>query len=138
MDLLVRGRHVITAASAGRAGVLDDSAVLVSGSRISAVGEGASLRRRHPRARVVGSGKRLLMPGLIDAHSHGRALSPIQKGVLNDYLENNLLDWAFMPVFDPELMASLAVWRHLRSGCTTMRHMGFDTEGPGARARCES
>src|SRR5215470_8825020 len=88
-------------------------------------------------ARAVGNGKQLLMPGLVDAHSHGRALSPIQKGVLNDYLENNLLDWAFMPVFDPELMAGLAVWRHLRSGCTTMHHMGFDTEGPQARARCE-
>lgn len=138
MDLLVRGRYVITAASAGAAGVLDDSAVLVSGSRISAVGDWAHLRRRHPRARVVGNGKQLLMPGLVDAHSHGRALSPIQKGVLNDYLENNLLDWAFMPVFDPELMAGLAVWRHLRSGCTTMHHMGFDTEGPGARARCET
>jgi 5-methylthioadenosine/S-adenosylhomocysteine deaminase len=138
MDLLVRGRHVITDASAGDAGVLDDSAVLVSGSRIAAVGHWGTLRRRHPRAQVVGNGKQLLMPGLVDAHSHGRALSPIQKGVLNDYLENNLLDWAFMPVFDPELMAGLAVWRHLRSGCTTMHHMGFDTEGPQARARCEA
>jgi cytosine/adenosine deaminase-related metal-dependent hydrolase len=77
------------------------------------------------------------MPGLVDVHSHGRALSPIQKGALNDYLENNLLDWAFMPVFDPELMAALAAWRHLRSGCTTIHHMGFDTEGPQARGRSE-
>jgi len=46
---------------------------------------------------VVGNGRQLLMPGLVDAYSHGRALSPIQTGVLNDYLENNLLDWAFMP-----------------------------------------
>src|SRR5262245_1483565 len=138
MDLLVRGRHVITDACAGEGGVLDDAAVLVSGSRIGAVGDWAALRRRHPRARVVGDGKQLLMPGLVDAHSHGRALSPIQKGVLNDYLENNLLDWAFMPVFDPELMAGLAAWRHLRSGCTTIHHMGFDTEGPAARARSEA
>src|SRR5262245_56752445 len=137
MDLLVRGRYVITDAAAGDAGVLDDAAVLVSGSRIAALGDWGTLRRRHPRARVLGNGKQLLMPGLVDAHSHGRALSPIQKGVLNDYLENNLLDWAFMPVFDPELMAGLAVWRHLRSGCTTMHHMGFDTEGSGARTRCE-
>ena len=107
MDMLVRGRHVITDPAVGDPGVLEDGAVLVSGSRIAAVGAWAALRRRHPRARVVGNGKQLLMPGLVDAHSHGRALSPIQKGVLNDYLENNLLDWAFMPVFDPELMAAL-------------------------------
>ena len=137
MDLLVRGQHVITDAAAGDPGVLDDSAVLVSGSRVGAAGDWTTLRRRHPRARVVGNGKQLLMPGLVDAHSHGRALSPIQKGVLNDYLENNLLDWAFMPVFDVELMAALAAWRHLRSGCTTIHHMGFDTEGPQARGRAE-
>jgi hypothetical protein len=137
MDMLVRGRHVITDPAVGDPGVLEDGAVLVSGSRITEVGAWAALRRRHPRARVVGNGRQLVMPGLVDAHSHGRALSPIQKGVLNDYLENNLLDWAFMPVFDPELMASLAAWRHLRSGCTTMHHMGFDTEGPQAPGRCE-
>ena len=45
--------------------------------------------------------------------------------------------WAFMPVFDPELMVALAAWRHLRSRCTTIHHMGFDTEGPQARGRSE-
>jgi 5-methylthioadenosine/S-adenosylhomocysteine deaminase len=79
-DLLVRGRYVITDAAAGDAGVLDDSAVLVSGCRIAAVGDWATLRRRHPRARVVGNGKQLLMPGLVDAHSHGRALSRSRRG----------------------------------------------------------
>jgi cytosine/adenosine deaminase-related metal-dependent hydrolase len=137
MDMLLRGRYVMTDPAAGDAGVLDDAAVLVSGSRIAAVGGFTALRRRHPRARVVGNGRQLLMPGLVDAHSHGRGLSPIQKGVLNDYLENNLLDWAFMPVFDPELAAALTAWRHIRSGCTTVHHMGFDTEGPQARGRCE-
>jgi hypothetical protein len=106
MDLLVRGQHVITDPATGAAGVRGDGAVLVSGSGV-AVGEWKSLRRRHARARVVGSGKQLLMPGLVDAHSHGRALSPIQKGVLDDCLENNLLDWGAMPGFDPELTAAL-------------------------------
>src|SRR3989440_721539 len=76
--------------------------------------------------------------GLVDAHSHARALSPSQKGVLNDYLENNLIDWTCMPVFEPELTAALGAWRHLRSGCTTIHHMGFDTDGPQARGRCET
>jgi len=138
MDLLVRGQYVITDAGAGDAGVLSDAAVLVAGARIAAVGDWRGLRRKHPHARVVGNGKQLLMPGLVDAHSHGRALSPIQKGVLNDYLENNLLDWTFMPLFEPELTAALGAWRHVRSGCTTIHHMGFDTDGPRARGRCET
>ena len=112
MELLVRGQYVITDAADGPGSVLRDGAVLTSGSRIAAVGDWRRLRRRHASARVVGDGKQLLMPGLVDAHSHGRALSPIQKGVLNDYLENNLLDWAFMPVFEPELTAALGACAH--------------------------
>src|SRR5262249_57453751 len=69
--------------------------------------------------------------------SEGGAISPIQKGVLNDYLENTLLDWAIMPPFGPELTAALGVVRHVRSGCTTLHHMGFDTEGPRALDLCE-
>src|SRR5229473_2650342 len=135
MDLLLRGKYVLTSATEQR--VLTDAAVRVSNDTVAEVGDWRALRRAHPDARVVGNGKQLLLPGLVDAHSHGRAISPIQKGVLNDYLENNLLDWAIMPPFDPELTAALGVVRHVRSGCTTIHHMGFDTEGPRALDLCE-
>src|SRR6266508_3683684 len=137
MELLLRGKHVLTNAALREKGVFDDGAILVRGDLIAEVGPWRALRARHRQARVVGNGKQLLMPGLVDAHSHGRALSPIQKGVLNDYLENNLLDWAFMPLFEPELTAALGVVRHVRSGCTTIHHMGFDTEGSQALDQCE-
>src|SRR5437867_10132558 len=136
MELLLRGKYVLT--SAAEPGVLTDAAVRVSDGLVAEVGDWATLRQAHREARVVGNGQQLLLPGLIDAHSHGRAISPIQKGVLNDYLENNLLDWTFMPIFEPELTAALGAWRHLRSGCTTIHHMGFDTDGPQARRRCET
>src|SRR4030095_14794741 len=110
--------------------------VRVSGDTVAEVGDWTTLRRAHPEARVVGNGRELLLPGLVDAHSHGRAISPIQKGVRNDYLENNLLDWAIMPSFAPELTAALGVVRHVRGGCTTLHHMGFDTEGPRAADLC--
>ena len=135
MELLLHGKYVLT--SATEAQVLTDAAVLIAGDTVAEVGSWAALRQAHPGARVVGNGRQLLLPGLIDAHSHGRAISPIQKGVLNDYLENNLLDWAIMPPFDPELTAALGVVRHVRSGCTTIHHMGFDTEGPRALDLCE-
>ena len=119
-ELILRGRHVLTSAARRADGVLRDGAIVVRGDTIAEVGDWRALRRRHPRARVLGDGTQLLMPGLVDAHSHGRAISPVQKGVLNDYLENNLLDWAIMPPFDPELTAALGVVRHVRSGCTTL------------------
>ena len=118
MELLLRGKYVL--ASAAETRVLTDAAVWVSGDTVAEVGDWSALRQAHPDARVVGNGKQLLLPGLIDAHSHGRAISPVQKGVLNDYLENNLLDWAIMPPFDPELTAALGVVRHVRSGGTTI------------------
>jgi cytosine/adenosine deaminase-related metal-dependent hydrolase len=136
-DLILRGRHLLTSATRRAEGLLTDAAIVVRGDTITEVGDWRALRRRHPRARVLGNGRQLLMPGLVDAHSHGRALSPIQKGVLNDYLENNLLDWAVMPPFDPELTAALGVVRHVRSGCTTLHHMGFDTDGPDAADLCD-
>src|SRR5262249_58509432 len=129
---------ILPGAGRGDEGIRRDGAVVVVDGLVAEIGDWRAMRRRHPRARVVGDGKQLVMPGLVDAHSHGRGLSPIQKGVLNDYLENNLLDWAFMQVFDPELTSALTAWRHLRSGCTTIHHMGFDTEGPRARANCET
>jgi len=135
MEMLLRGKYVLTSAAETR--VLMDAAVRVSGDTVAEIGDWSALRQAHPDARVVGNGKQLLLPGLIDAHSHGRAISPVQKGVLNDYLENNLLDWAIMPPFDPELTAALGVVRHVRSGCTTIHHMGFDTEGPRALDLCE-
>jgi 5-methylthioadenosine/S-adenosylhomocysteine deaminase len=135
MELLLRGKYVLT--SATDAEVLTDAAVLVAGDTVAEIGSWDTLRQAHPGARVVGNGRQLLLPGLVDAHSHGRAISPIQKGVLNDYLENNLLDWAVMPPFDPELTAALGVVRHVRSGSTTIHHMGFDTEGPRALDLCE-
>ena len=135
MELLLRGKYVLT--SAAQSSVLTDAAVRVVGDTVAEVGAWGTLRDAHPDARVVGNGQQLLLPGLVDAHSHGRAISPIQKGVLNDYLENNLLDWAIMPPFDPELTAALGVVRHVRGGSTTIHHMGFDTEGPRALDQCE-
>jgi imidazolonepropionase-like amidohydrolase len=60
-----------------------------------AVGSRGSSSSKYPDIGVIGDGTQLLMPGLVDAHSHGRGLSPIQKGVRNDFLENALFDWAY-------------------------------------------
>ena len=101
---------------------------------VAAVGPFADIAARYPGMRVLGDGSQLLLPGLVDAHSHGRGLSPAQKGVNNDFLENSLLDWTYMPILPPELTAGIAAWHHLRSGCTTMHHNGFDDDGAeGAR-----
>src|SRR5260370_36605369 len=118
----------------GAAGVVQQGAIGIVGDTVVEAGPFAALQPKYPGARILGDGRQLLLPGLVDAHSHGRGLSPIQKGVRNDFLENALFDWAWMPILPPELTAAVCAWRHLRSGCTTLHHNGFDDDGPeGAR-----
>lgn len=130
--LIVAGEQVLTDPRAGT--VLVDGAVLVEGGRVVQTGPGAALRAAYPGAEVIGGAGRLVMPGLIDAHSHGRGLSPIQKGVPYDYLENAFLDWSSMVYLPNELCAALSAVRHLRMGCTAIHHTGWNDEGPGATA----
>jgi len=122
MALLARGKYVITDASLGEAGILSEGAAYLVDGKIQQVGDYDSLRREHPEAIVKGNGRQLLMPGLIDGHSHGWGLSAIQRGVKYDFLENALIDWASMVDIDPQLNAMMSAARHLRSGCTTMHH----------------
>jgi len=132
--IIMRGAHALTDPRLGHAGVIPGGAVAIADGTVAGTGPFGVLAPKYPRARVIGNGTQLLMPGLVDAHSHGRGLSPIQKGVHNDFPENALFDWAYMPVLPPELTASLCALRHLRSGCTLLHHNGFDDDGlEGAR-----
>ena len=132
--IVLRGAYAITDPRLGPSGVIPEGAVAITNGIIAETGPFAAMVAKYTGARVLGNGTQLLMPGLVDAHSHGRGLSPIQKGVRNDFLENALFDWAYMPILPPELAAAICAWRHLRSGCTLLHHNGFDDDGAeGAR-----
>ena len=118
--IILRGAHAITDPRLGHAGVIPGGAVAITGGTVAETGPFAAIAPKYLGARVIGDGTQLLLPGLVDAHSHGRGLSPIQKGVHNDFLENALFDWAYMPILPAELTASLCALRHLRSGCTLL------------------
>src|SRR5262245_14924284 len=137
-DLLMRGKYVLTDPRRKAAGVLRDGAIAIAGGRIEAVGSYADLRRQAPAARVLGDGSQMLIPGLVDAHSHGRGMSPIQKGVANDFLENCLFDWAFMHALPAELCAGMTAYHHIRSGATLLHHNGFDDDGPVGASRADT
>ncbi len=128
--LILRGGWVLTDPARGT--VIRDGAVRIEGGVVAEAGTAVGMMRLHPDAEVIGSADAIVMPGLIDAHSHGRGLSPIQKGVLYDYLENAFLDWSTMAYLPNELCAALSAVRHLRYGCTTIHHTGWNDEGPNA------
>ena len=123
MDMLVRGRYVITDPTAGEDSVLNDSTVLVSGGKIAAVSAYESLRAKHLEAKVMGTGRQLLMPGLIDGHGHGWGLSAIQRGIPYD---NRTTRWSTGPscaTWIPDLTrrcAQCATCAMVARPCTTI------------------
>ena len=133
--LILRSAHALIDARLKSKGLQNNVAVIIDNGLVhSIVPDTPESLAQYPDAKIVGNGKQLLLPGLIDAHSHGRGLSPIQKGVRNVFLENALFDWSAMMVLPPELTSAMCAYRHLRSGCTTLHHNGFDDDVSGAQA----
>ena len=66
--LLVTNGRLITRDAAQP--YFEDGAVVIDGTTIAAVGEAAALKARHPDAEVVDAKGGVIMPGLINAHTH--------------------------------------------------------------------
>jgi 5-methylthioadenosine/S-adenosylhomocysteine deaminase len=54
-------------------GVREDGALAVRGKRIAAVGPSSELARRYRTARTLDAGGKIILPGLINAHTHASA-----------------------------------------------------------------
>jgi cytosine/adenosine deaminase-related metal-dependent hydrolase len=91
---LVRGAWVLTLSGNNEA--LADSAVAISpAGSIEAAGQFAELRARWPEAAVVGDGNGIVMPGLVNAHTH------LTEGLIAGMAETaSLWEW-FERVIDP-------------------------------------
>lgn len=131
MAYILKGKYVYTDFAAENGGRLDNAAILIEGDAITAVGSAEELTAAHPEAEVLGGDNCAILPGLIDAHSHGSGLSHVQRGVGFDYLENSLYDWSACIMLPPELNAPLTALRHLQNGATTMHQnvMGVCCDG---------
>ena len=126
---LVRGRYILARAEHdGSAILLNDAAVAVAedGSIIEVAGYDA-LRSRHPGADVIGDGSHFVLPGLVNAHHHGRGVSYLQLGQPDGALEAWLnLAWGRKPM-DSYLMGLYTLMQQLRSGTTAVM---FNQAGP--------
>ena len=126
---LLRGRYVVTDPSAlPSSGLVEDAALLVSGTEIAEIGEWRALRERFPDAETLGSERHLVLPGFVNAHHHGRGLSAVQLGIPDDFLERWLLDFWRMPPLDLYLDTLYSNLRMIRSGVTTVIHSGYARE----------
>ncbi|MDP4108820.1 MAG: amidohydrolase family protein [Bacillota bacterium] len=120
--MIVRGKYAILDPSSGEAGLTNDFAICVKGGLIADLGPYSEMTAKYPLEQVIGDGTQLMMPGLVDAHTHGAGLSFIQRGESFDFLENSLLDFETSLDVEPEINSMLNAVRHIQNGCTTIHH----------------
>ena len=107
----IRAARVVTA---GARGTIEDGAVAVEGSRITAVGPAAQVTASAPAAAVEAYADATLLPGLVDAHAHLT-------------LAGDRRTYEQMALDPDEMMALVSVrnlQRHLAGGVTTLRDNG--------------
>jgi 5-methylthioadenosine/S-adenosylhomocysteine deaminase len=113
--------------------VLDDAAIAISGERIAAVGPTAQILSRYQSAKIIDAAGALVMPGLINAHTH-MAMS-FFRGLAED---RSLEDWLQKFIFPAEARnvtpdfvtwaTKLSALEMLRGGTTTVADMYYFEE----------
>lgn len=121
---LVRAGHVITM---GAPGDITDGAVAIAGELIAEVGSFADLSRKYPAAQVVGDAYGIVVPGLVNAHTHmSEALIPGMAENLSIWVWGARLLTPAMSHLTREMARIGTLFRGaelIRSGVTTVNDM---------------
>jgi 5-methylthioadenosine/S-adenosylhomocysteine deaminase len=121
---LVRGGHVLTM---GPLGEISDGAVAIADQLIADVGPFPELGRRYPGAQVVGDAYGIVIPGLVNAHTHmSEALIPGMAENLSIWVWGARLLMPVMPHLTREMARIGTLFRGaelIRSGVTTLNDM---------------
>ncbi len=131
VDTLLGNAHVLTMDEELRQ--YNPGAVAVSGDSIVAVGPDAAMLTEYHAAETMDCGGRVLMPGLINAHTH--APMTLLRGLADDLRLDVWLMGYMMPVereyVSPEFVqlgTSIACAELIRSGVTTFNDMYYFEE----------
>jgi cytosine/adenosine deaminase-related metal-dependent hydrolase len=124
---LIHGRWLVRDWTAPPAsGVLEDGALYQEAGTIVDVGSYAALRRRYPSAQHVGDADTIVIPGFVNAHSHGRGVTTFQKRQRDEHLELRVLDLMARsrdaPAIDPRLDILWSCVKQIACGITTTVH----------------
>ena len=140
VDVLLFNAHILTMDDELRQ--YPSGAIAVQGDRIVAVGPEAQVRREFQAAETVDCAGKLLMPGLVNAHTH--APMTLLRGLADDLRLDVWLMGYMMPVerqyVSPEFVrlgTSIACAELIRGGVTTFNDMYYYEEDV-ARAAAEA
>ena len=128
IDLIIEGEYVVTMDESG--GVIRDGAVAIDSGLIIDIGSAAEINRRYKANGNLSGDSRIVMPGLINGHSH--AAMTLLRGVADDLA---LMDWLNNYIFPAEVEfvdaefvrigTELACWEMIRGGTTTFVDMYY-------------
>jgi 5-methylthioadenosine/S-adenosylhomocysteine deaminase len=113
---IVYGKYLVADADS----IIPSGALYVVGDTIAAVGTYREISTRYRAGRTLGSAGALIIPGLVNAHGHGKGLTDFQRGQVDDTLET--WRWRSFPPVDPYLDTRWACIQLLESGVTTTMH----------------
>lgn len=105
--------------------LIPGGAVAVLGGRIAAVGVASELRARFPEAVATNLPDAVLLPGLVNAHQHGRGLSQLQLGYPDDALEPWQNRRRSRGIPDSFALTRLAAAQMLANGVTSTVHAPY-------------
>jgi 5-methylthioadenosine/S-adenosylhomocysteine deaminase len=134
--ILIRGAEILVSANAE----LESKDILISGGRIAAVQLPGQLDGHRLTARVIEGRRKLVIPGLVNAHYHSHDV--LSRGMFEDIPLEVWIALAIMPPSRPlstrevRLRTLLGAIECLRNGITTVQDMVGC--GPGAEAHVET
>ena len=121
---LIRGKYLVSRMGddADSSIVITDGAIFQRDGVIQDVGPFDLLKSRCDADAVVGGQNYLVIPGLVNAHHHGRGVTTFQMGACDDSLEMWILAaWGRRP-YDHYLMTLYTAIQMIESGTTTVMY----------------
>jgi cytosine/adenosine deaminase-related metal-dependent hydrolase len=129
---LVRGRFVVRRWGPP-ASIVERGALYVEDGTVRAVDSYDVLRDRYPNAAVLGDDSRLVMPGLVNSHSHGRGITTLRLGIPDEPGEIRSVGLRRGLSVDPYADVLFGCMRQLEAGITTTMHLDSNFGGPPER-----
>ena len=94
-DILLHAAHIVTQDEQGR--ILDNASLAIADGLVVGIGPRADMDALWQAARVMDMGNSLVLPGLINAHTH--AAMTLLRGLADDM---PLMDWLGKSIFPVE------------------------------------
>ena len=128
IDLIVEGDYIVSMDATDS--IITGGAVAVNDGLIIDIGASEDIRLRYQAAQGLGGGNRIVLPGLINGHSH--AAMTLLRGIADDL---SLFEWLNDYIFPAEVAfvdetfvrigTELACWEMIRGGTTTFVDMYY-------------